>query len=355
MSLCAINVAFPFAEVSRDPVGGAEQVLSMIDRGLCARGGRSVVLARKGSRPAGELAALPSAPGEIDTACWHAVHEAVRDALSKAISSHGPDVVHLHGVDFYRYLPPPGPPVLVTLHLPLDWYPAEALRPSRPDTWLTPVSWDQARRAPAGARMTPPIENGVDVEAYRRAPKGDFVLAIGRICPEKGFHLALDAARAAGRPMLLAGAVFPYPEHRRYFEAEIRPRLDGRRRWIGPVTGRRKHRLMAAARCLVTPSLAPETSSLVAREALAAGTPVVGLRSGALVEAVDEGRTGILVERPEQLPDAIREADRIDPEACRSAARARFSARRMVDAYLAAYGRLAARQPLPLIVETEHG
>ncbi len=48
---------------------------------------------------------------------------------------------------------------------------------------------------------------------------------MGRICPEKGFHIALDAAREAGVPLLLAGGVFAYPEHRRYFAEAIAPRL----------------------------------------------------------------------------------------------------------------------------------
>ena len=51
-----------------------------------------------------------------------------------------PDVIHLHGLDFHSYLPPAGPPALVTLHLPPQWYPAGAFHPERPDTWLVCVS-----------------------------------------------------------------------------------------------------------------------------------------------------------------------------------------------------------------------
>ena len=74
-----------------------------------------------------------------------------------------PDVVHLHGIDFASYLPPPGPAVLATLHLPLDWYRAAALAPTRPRTYLHPVSASQARSAPAECAPGPPIENGVDL------------------------------------------------------------------------------------------------------------------------------------------------------------------------------------------------
>jgi glycosyltransferase involved in cell wall biosynthesis len=348
LSLTVLSVAFPLAPVTADPVGGAEQVLSQLDRAVLEAGGRSVVVAAEGSSPAGRLLAVPQPAGEIDTDGWAEVHEAVRRRIAEAIVELRPDVVHMHGIDFAGYLPRGGPPVLVTLHLPLAWYPPEVLQAPPGGVWLAPVSGDQARRGPVGARLIPPIENGVEVEAFPSCRKRAFAIALGRICPEKGFHLALDAARRAGVPLLLAGAVFPYPEHRRYFDEEIRPRLDGRRRWIGPVGGEAKRRLLAAARCLLAPSLAPETSSLVAREALAAGTPVVALRAGALAETIEPGRTGVLVDHPEGLADGIADARRLDPEECRGVARARFPAGRMTAQYLEAYGRLAAGQPLEL-------
>jgi glycosyltransferase involved in cell wall biosynthesis len=346
LPLTVLSVAYPFARVDADPVGGAEQVLSRLDRGLTAAGERSIVVAQQGSRVAGDLVEVPAVAGDVGEAARRRTHTAVRDAVAEALVRERPDVVHLHGIDFWAYLPA-GAPAMVSLHLPLDWYPPSALA-ARPGVWLTPVSRAQLRRAPAGLQFAEPIENGVDVEAFLPARKAGFCLALGRICPEKGFHMALAAARTAGVPLLLAGAVFPYAEHRRYFEREIAPRLDGRRRWIGQVRGRAKRRLMARARCVVVPSLAPETSSLVAREALAAGTPVVAFRAGALVEVVEPGRTGVLVDAPEALPAAIVEAGRLDPEACRRAARDRFSAGPMVERYLAAYRRLAGGEALTL-------
>lgn len=348
MSLTVVNVAYPFAPVTADPVGGAEQVLSALDRAVLATGGRSVVLAAEGSAPAGELTPVPRPAGEIDAAQREAVHAVLRARLAETLARVRPDVLHLHGVDFHSYLPDAGPPVLVTLHLPLAWYPADALAPTRRDVWLAPVSRDQARRRPFGARLTPPIENGVCLDGFRPRRKRGYALAMGRICPEKGFHHALDAARLAGTPLLLAGSVFPYRDHIRYFEQEIRPRLDRWRRWIGPVTGQAKRRLIGQARCLVAPSLAPETSSLVAREALAAGTPVVALRNGALVETVEPGRTGFLVDTPDDLPEAIAAAETLDPAECRRAAEQRFSDQAMIAAYLDAYRRLADGRGLPL-------
>lgn len=338
-----LSVGYPFARVGADPLGGAEQVLAHLDRTLAADGWRSLVVAPEGSATAGELLPIPAIPREIDQSARERVHAAVREAVAQAVARERIDLIHLHGIDFHAYLPPVGPPVLATLHLPLAWYPPEALRPVRPLTWLVPVSAMQAATAPAGVALERPIENGVDVSRFARpCRKRGYVAALGRICPEKGFHLALDAARLADVPLLLAGEVFPYPEHRRYFEAEIRPRLDRRRRWIGPVSGRAKQRLLAGARCLMAPSLAPETSSLVAREALASGTPVIAAPVGALPDVVEPGVTGFLAAGAEAMAAAIPLCDRIDPETCRARAAARFGLSGMTDSYLALYRQLIA-------------
>jgi glycosyltransferase involved in cell wall biosynthesis len=165
---------------------------------------------------------------------------------------------------------------------------------------------------------------------------------LGRITPEKGFHFALDAAHAAGAPLDVAGVIFPYAEHEHYFASEVAPRLDAERRYLGPVAGEEKAALLRAARCVLIASTAAETSSLVAMEALASGTPVIAYRAGALPDIVDEGVTGWLVDDVEGMADAIRRVDAIDPAACRAAALARFSQTRMIEDYMKLYRRLAA-------------
>ncbi len=341
--LTVLSVGYPLAPVGPDAVGGAEQVLLALDAALVDTGHRSIVLAPSGSQVKGELVVLPETPDVIDEAARNRATAATATALRDI--QHEAEVLHLHGIDFVGYMPPPGPPALVTLHLPPDWYPPEALNPTRPDTWLNCVSAAQHRACPPSARLLPPIANGVPVEklaAAHHARRG-YALVLGRICPEKGQHLALEAAHMADVSLIMAGVAFPYPEHRAYFAKQVAPLLDERRRCIGQVDFARKRRLLSAARCLLVPSLAAETSSLVAMEALACGTPVIALRAGALPEIVRDGETGFVVDDVAGMARAIGLAGSIDPQACRADARDRFSLRRTTDAYLALYERLARR------------
>ncbi|MGH9351176.1 MAG: glycosyltransferase, partial [Terriglobia bacterium] len=151
---------------------------------------------------------------------------------------------------------------------------------------------------------------------------------------------------------LLAGEVFPYAWHQKYFEREIVPRLDSRRRFIGPVGFGGKSRLLAHAKCLLAPSTVAETSSLVAMEALASGTPVIAFPSGALAEIVEQGRTGYLVANTEEMARAIPMTGAIDPLACRRAAEVRFSAAAMFEGYIALYRRILLKEARPVEVQT---
>jgi len=340
-----LSVAYPLAPVAPDATGGAEQILSTLESGLVRRGWRSIVVACTGSRVAGRLVATPRTSGGLDEPTIAATRSRTADVVARVVAAGGIDLVHMHGFDFATYLPPAGVPVLATLHCPADWYEDAAFTPTRPLTWLHAVSRSQHATLPASPRLPPPIDNGISLDAVRLVPaeRRRFALVLGRIAPEKGIDLALDAARAAGLPMLVAGELFDYPGHRRHFTREITPRLDAARRWIGPVGRARKHWLLARARCLVVASRAAETSSLAAREALACGTPVVAVDRGAMAETVRHGVTGLLVSRPEDLAGALADVARIDPAACRADAVARFDAERMIDRYEEAYALIMAR------------
>jgi glycosyltransferase involved in cell wall biosynthesis len=345
MGYTVLSVAYPLTEVGEDAVGGSEQVLTALDRALTENGHNSLVIAAKGSKVRGTLIASPAAPGLIDFSLRQKSQRTHARLIREVLDTYTVDLIHLHSLDFHCYLPDPGIPSLATLHLPPDWYPPHIFHMDRPDLYLNCVSAAQERACPASQLLLPHISNGVDVARLNgTAAKRDFALALGRICPEKGFHFALDAAKEAGIDLLLGGEIHPYAAHQEYFQTEIVPRLDKRRRFLGRLDFKAKRRLLLEARCLLIPSTVQETSSLVAMEALAAGTPVIAFPSGALPEIIEEGVTGHLVPGALEMALAINRVQALDPEDCRREARRRFSSARMVQRYLETYANIIARK-----------
>ena len=237
MSITVLSVGYPLAPVGPDVAGGSEQVLTLLDRTLTRLGHRSIVIAPEGSTVEGTLVATPWPSGPLDDEVREKAHCAHREAINTVLRRWHVDLIHMHGLDFHQYLPPAGVPVITTLHLPPDWYPQWIFNLDRPDTYLHCVSFSQQAACPPGARLLPPIENGVPVSNLAtHVRKRNYVLALGRICPEKGFHVALDAAVKAGVPLVLAGEIFRYAAHEHYFETELAPRLHATAaKFIGPV------------------------------------------------------------------------------------------------------------------------
>ncbi|MFT3781105.1 MAG: glycosyltransferase family 4 protein [Nibricoccus sp.] len=341
-----LNVAYPLSPVGETPGGGAEQVLTHIDRALVEAGHRSIVLACEGSNCKGQLISMPQPRGRLVSSQHFSIHRQWQSMINEAIMREKVDVVHLHGLDFSGYLPVSRTPVLVTLHLPPSWYVEESFRIRRPATYLHCVSQTQHRTCPGHAQLLPAIENGVPVDALDwQGPKAGYVAWLGRVCAEKGVHHAIAAAKRAGIALRMAGFVYPFESHQRYFSEVVRPMLSSDIAFVGPVNLQEKRRLLGQAQALLVTSTVPETSSLVAMEAMAAGTPVVAFRVGALPEIVEPGKTGYLVRDEVEMAEAIPAAAKLDPELCREAARKRFSATRMTARYLARYQYLLRAKP----------
>lgn len=340
-----LSIAYPFAPVGPNLVGGAEQILWDLDQALVEAGHRSLVVACEGSRPAGRLFAVPLPEREtLDEADREWCRQEFHRAVDSALASEQVDVVHVHSMELYGYEFPPEVPVLITLHLPVEWYADRAMGKYKGRARFCYVSESQKRAGMAAFGDAPVIENGVEVHPLHwQGRKSDFALVMGRICPEKNAHSALEAATKAHVRVIIGGQVYPYRAHQQYFEEKIEPQLVNSgggvasHEFAGPLTPERRQQLLAEAKCLLHPTLAPETSSLVAMEALAAGTPVIAYRSGALPEIVEDGVTGFLVNDVNEMAEAIGKVGAISPQACHQAAERRFSKERMVERYFELY------------------
>jgi glycosyltransferase involved in cell wall biosynthesis len=199
------------------------------------------------------------------------------------------------------------------------------------------------------------IHHGVDETRY---PVGDgaggHLLFLGRMSPTKGVGEAIDVARRAGMPLVIAAKMREQPESE-YFDAVVRPRLGPDVTYAGEVGGATKLALLGGAVALVNPLAWDEPFGLCMIEALACGTPVIATSRGAAPEIVDHGRTGFLCDGPDGMAAAVDDLGTIDRAACRAAVTSRFSARRMVADHVRLYQDLlrggAPRPPAPSPVE----
>jgi glycosyltransferase involved in cell wall biosynthesis len=151
-----------------------------------------------------------------------------------------------------------------------------------------PLHWERVHV------LAPPV---AVVASESRPVAGSYALVVSRLAPEKGVDVAIDACRAAGVALVVAG---DGPER-----AALQARAAGADvRFVGHVDDAGLARLRAGAALALAPSRSAETFGLAAAEAMAAGLPVVASRVGALPELVDE-RGLVPAGDPSALAEAI--------------------------------------------------
>ncbi len=190
------------------------------------------------------------------------------------------------------------------------------------------------------------IPNGVPLDAYTFrptvAPDAPLVF-LGRVEEIKGPHLAIEVARRAARRLIIAGNI--PDEKRNWVETHVMPHVDGDRvRYIGPVDDKQKNALLGNAAAFLMPILWEEPFGIVMAEAMACGTPVIGLSRGAVPEVVEHGVTGFVEPDIDGLVAAVDRLPSLNRSACRARVQALYSDEAVVAAYEAHYQTLIARR-----------
>jgi len=179
------------------------------------------------------------------------------------------------------------------------------------------------------------VSNGIDMSnwrPYKAAPKTTSAIWVGRITPEKGLHVAIQAALLADVPLTICGNMYD----RAYFADKIEPSIDGRSiTYAGHLDQAAVNELYGKSSVALVTPLWDEPFGFVTVEALASGTPVAGLDNGATASIVrDRYGTIATSDSPEDLAAAIKRALKVDRNTCALYAHKNYSVEAMVSGYL---------------------
>lgn len=229
----------------------------------------------------------------------------------------------------------PNTPIVATLHstFPFDHkyknYPADLLyKDYFKDVPLVAISnkFKEVANAgvsdyiPKGLNFCGVVYNGISTEMYKPSDykPSDYFIWLGRINSIKGVHLAIEAAKKANKPLILAGGVYEESQIE-YFKKMIEPQLDiklsdGTTRvdfnqeqveeliskknkiiFVGSANLEQKINLYKRAQGFVNPIEWDEPFGMVLIEANACGCPVISFERGAIPEIVEDNKTGYLI------------------------------------------------------------
>jgi glycosyltransferase involved in cell wall biosynthesis len=322
--LSVLLVVPPWLPVPPVGYGGVEAVCALLAEGLAARGHRVEIMAAGGSRVGVPLhttypAPLPDRINDSIVDVYHATR------TEEVLAAGDFDIVHDHTLM--------GPllgmlrrtPTVTTVHNAYgrDYLEYAELVSRRAD--LVGVSRTLVESL-SGVTWRGWVHNGIPTADFPYADvseREDWVLYLGRAVRVKGIHTAIDAARAAGKRIVIAAKCHEPPELR-YYEQYVAPRLGPDTEWLGEVDFKTKADLLVRASCLLNPIDWNEPFGLVMAEAQACGTPVVALDRGAVPEIVEDGVTGIVCDTVEELPAAVHRVGELSSERCRERAVSMF-------------------------------
>jgi glycosyltransferase involved in cell wall biosynthesis len=339
-----LQIVNPVIPVPPTHHGGVERIVDRLTVGLIERGHHVTLAAHPNSTAPVELYPLAPALGPFGP---RPIHDVLK--LAGLLRAQPFDIIHNHG-RMLNLVPLWGRwiPRVQTFHLvvgPDTLRRLKVLRLLHGERLCCVSVSDSQRSAFYQTGHWETIYNGIASDRYRFQPSVDAnapLVFLGRIEPAKGTDLAIEVAKASGRRLIIAG---PYHEDkgdwRRYFEERILPQVDGKQiTYIGPVDDDQKNSLLGGSSALLMPVQFDEPFGMVMAEAMACGTPVIGLARGAVAEVVSQGETGFVCANVEEMVLSVSKLPAVSRMACRRRYEQLFSDRVMVQAYEALYLRL---------------
>lgn len=354
------HVAPPWIPIPPKHYGGTEAVIYNLVEEQVAQGHDVTLFAPGDAKTSAKLVSFfPRAlaeegvPWSAHLKAYYHLHKSLEYAKTEEF-----DIVHTHlscSADLYIFPLTASLPIphVTTLH---SAFPFDRVFEREP-TWIgdadnyymewapsvpmIAISESSYRQVPYHLNFVGIVHHGLLMQFYQPTgePREDFFVWLGRFVPEKGAHLAIEAAKHARVPLVLAGIIDPYSQKSvRYFADMVKPLIDNDRvRYIGPVNMQQKISLLSRARGLLNPIEWEEPFGMVMIEAMALGCPVITFARGAAPEIVLDGQTGFLVHALDEMVQAIPRLGQLDRQACRLHVEHHFSARVMAQKYIKIY------------------
>lgn len=334
--------------------GGTERVVFWLTEGLVKRGHKVTLFASGDSKTSAKLKTLnPKYLRQYkDENVYRPNVQNLRHAGFAYQNNQNFDIIHDH------FSLPSLPtanmskvPVLVTWHGAFDKETAEYFSTlNRP--YLAGISNSQISflKSYPKVNLVGKVYNGLNFRNYKFGEKPEnFLLFAGRIDPEKGPHLAIQAALSSKIKLVMAAKYdAQMPGIKAYFEKFIKPKLQKHSKlikFVGELPEPKLQKLFQRAICTLHPVTWPEPFGLTIIQAMSSGCPVIANNLGSIPEIVKHGETGFVVDNTKQMLSAIKNISKINRLRCRQHALENFSDEKMVTEYEKLYIRILNKNP----------
>src|SRR5437660_7367451 len=353
------HVAPPWIPIPPKHYGGTEIVIYNLVEEQVAQGHDVTLLAPGDAKTsAKQVSFFPQSlleegiPWASHLKAYYHMHKSI-----EYIKEHDFDIVHTHlssSSDMYIFplTAPLTQPHVMTLHsrFPFDraqsWMGKadECYMEWAPSVPIVAISESARAEVPHPLNFVGVVHHGIPMQQFVPSTKkvGDFFVWLGRFVPDKGTHLAIQAAKEAGVKIVLAGTIDRHQQESvNYFQQVIKPQVDNEQvKYVGPVNMKQKISLLSRARGFLNPIEWEEPFGMVMIEAMALGCPVISFARGAAPEIVVHRKTGFLVQNVNEMVRFIPRIDEIDREVLRQYVERNFSVRVMSEKYVKIYSQV---------------
>jgi glycosyltransferase involved in cell wall biosynthesis len=318
--------------------GGTERVVDNLCKGLLELGHDVTLFASNDSNTRAKLVSIVPEALRLTTPTIERDLPYVVLQVAKVIEQiEDFDIIHNH-IDFYPYpyIDRSPCPWLTTLHDRLDYPDLQMLYQYYQHLPLASISYAQ-RKPLAFCNWLGNVYHGLDTSLFEYSDKkGEYLVFLGRICENKGTHVAIEIAKKTGIPLKIAAKIGP--DDRDFFESTIKHAIDGKHiEFLGEIKEDEKSEFLSNALALLMPINWPEPFGLVIIESYACGTPVIGRPFGSLPEIIEDGKTGFLRMTTDELIQAVHDVERLDRNYIRHFAEKNFSYQMMSKKYVDLY------------------